>query len=549
MAHGRACGVMPFSLVIPGSLWSLVLQHGDETVTLLPERTRILLIVLDIVLLAIGLGLAFWSRQREMRTLRRQVELLEMGKDRARLEYQALEQRYDSLSRAAGDAFVIVDADGKVVDTSVGTLPPYGRARDSLLGLSLHDLAASGEAAALLAHMSSAQADRPLVWQGEQRRSDGTTFPAELRIYPLEVDGSRRYQVAVRDVSERVQAASERAQLQRTLATSSGEIKALKTALDKQSAEADRLGASVRVLHDEVNLHKKAQSVAEQERDMVAAILHSAAALVMVLDAQGRIVRFNRACENLTGRTADEVAGRPAWELPGTEAPDAAKAAIEGLAAGIDCRYEGVYLAPDGRPHYIDWCATRLAGAGMSQHVVAVGMDMTERRLAEQARAHSLEQQLDAEKARHREVEETARTRACRQAALQHLARRLLDKATLPEILKEALARTVEGLGVECCQVIEILPDGHTMRLRAGMERREGQSERLVLDPSAGTAPLAPEGGVRCGLSVTVGDRDRPFGTLAAHSERPRTFDEDDMQFLHGVADLLGLAVRQRPDQ
>ena len=35
----------------------------------------------------------------------------------------------------------------------------------------------------------------------------------------------------------------------------------------------------------------------------------------MVLDREGRIVRFNRACEQLTGCGFGEAQGKPIWEL------------------------------------------------------------------------------------------------------------------------------------------------------------------------------------------------------------------------------------------
>jgi len=38
-----------------------------------------------------------------------------------------------------------------------------------------------------------------------------------------------------------------------------------------------------------------------RERDLVSAILDTADALVVVLDPQGHIVRFNRVCERTTG--------------------------------------------------------------------------------------------------------------------------------------------------------------------------------------------------------------------------------------------------------
>jgi PAS domain S-box-containing protein len=52
-----------------------------------------------------------------------------------------------------------------------------------------------------------------------------------------------------------------------------------------------------------------------EERDFISTVLDTAGALVVVLDRQGRIVRFNRACERTTGYSFDEVRGQLLWEL------------------------------------------------------------------------------------------------------------------------------------------------------------------------------------------------------------------------------------------
>ena len=46
------------------------------------------------------------------------------------------------------------------------------------------------------------------------------------------------------------------------------------------------------------------------ERNFVSAVLDTMSALVLVVDTAGRIVRFNRACEEISGYTFAELAGR-----------------------------------------------------------------------------------------------------------------------------------------------------------------------------------------------------------------------------------------------
>ena len=53
---------------------------------------------------------------------------------------------------------------------------------------------------------------------------------------------------------------------------------------------------------------------ADQGR-FIDAVLDIAGALVLVLDAQGRVVRFNGACERLSGFASEEVVGRQLWDI------------------------------------------------------------------------------------------------------------------------------------------------------------------------------------------------------------------------------------------
>jgi PAS domain S-box-containing protein len=45
------------------------------------------------------------------------------------------------------------------------------------------------------------------------------------------------------------------------------------------------------------------------DRRLLDAVLDAAASLIVVVDADGRLVRWNRACEALLGFTADELQG------------------------------------------------------------------------------------------------------------------------------------------------------------------------------------------------------------------------------------------------
>ena len=60
---------------------------------------------------------------------------------------------------------------------------------------------------------------------------------------------------------------------------------------------------------------KQVQEALQEERNVVSAIFDTVGALVIVLDREGRIVRFNRACEQMTGYALEESAGQFVWDL------------------------------------------------------------------------------------------------------------------------------------------------------------------------------------------------------------------------------------------
>src|SRR6185295_2565756 len=62
------------------------------------------------------------------------------------------------------------------------------------------------------------------------------------------------------------------------------------------------------------------EAEARVERHLISALLETSETLIVVLDHRGRIVRFNHACEKLTGQTAAQVQGKYFWDLLQTSA-------------------------------------------------------------------------------------------------------------------------------------------------------------------------------------------------------------------------------------
>lgn len=151
---------------------------------------------------------------------------------------------------------------------------------------------------------------------------------------------------------------------------------------------SSRLIGYMDVSHD-ITKSKEAENILRAERNFVSAVLDTVGALVVVLDKMGRIVRFNRACEQVTGFTFSEVRGRTVWDLfiP-VEEQARYKEHFGHLHAGeYPSQFENSWLTRLGERRIIDWSNTVLTNRqGLVDFVIATGIDITERKMAEQAR-------------------------------------------------------------------------------------------------------------------------------------------------------------------
>jgi len=131
---------------------------------------------------------------------------------------------------------------------------------------------------------------------------------------------------------------------------------------------------------------KRTEEALQEERNVVSAILHTVGALVVVLDPEGRIIRFNRACEVATGYSFEEVRGKRIWDLLQIPEEDGHFKPLfqETSSEQRSHEYESSLVHRDGRQRTIAWSTTMLPGANeAATFIIASGIDITERKRAE----------------------------------------------------------------------------------------------------------------------------------------------------------------------
>jgi PAS domain S-box-containing protein len=131
---------------------------------------------------------------------------------------------------------------------------------------------------------------------------------------------------------------------------------------------------------------KRTEEALQEERNVVSTILDTVGAMVVVLDLEGHIIRFNRACEQMTGYSFAEVEGKCIWNLlPVAEDAERFKASFQETRAKQHPHdYESGWVSRDGRQRVIAWSTTMLPGAGdAASYIIASGIDITQRKRAE----------------------------------------------------------------------------------------------------------------------------------------------------------------------
>ena len=122
--------------------------------------------------------------------------------------------------------------------------------------------------------------------------------------------------------------------------------------------------------------------------ELLDAVLYASAGLVVVLDREGRIVRFNRRCVELTGFTAAEVVGRQLWDM--LIPPDQRTEVIEVFRDlrdnSLPSTFENDWLTRTGERVRIVWSNSAVSDEdGRVAYVVGTGLDVGEHRRIESA--------------------------------------------------------------------------------------------------------------------------------------------------------------------
>jgi PAS domain S-box-containing protein len=155
---------------------------------------------------------------------------------------------------------------------------------------------------------------------------------------------------------------------------------------NKVREHTENLTVTNRNLAREIVERRKTERALRWERNFIEAVLETAGALIIVLDTEARIVRFNRSCERASGYGREEVEGMPFWML----LPEEDKERIQGVFGdltekGIPNQAENYWVSKTGERRLIAWSNTTLRDvSGNVEYVVGTGIDITDHREADE---------------------------------------------------------------------------------------------------------------------------------------------------------------------
>jgi PAS domain S-box-containing protein len=159
--------------------------------------------------------------------------------------------------------------------------------------------------------------------------------------------------------------------------------------------------------------------------------------------------------------------------------------------------------------------------------------------------------------------------RARQQAAVAQFGQAAIADRNVQTLLDCAATLVAETLTVEYSHILELRTDGDLVfragagwngdlvgsivpggaASQAGLEITSGRP--IIMDDwgpemRKHLSPHLRAHGVVSGITVIIGTTTHPFGALGAHTDVPRRFTVDDVNFLQGIASILAAAIARR---
>ncbi|MDF5721251.1 MAG: response regulator [Rhizonema sp. PD37] len=308
----------------------------------------------------------------------------------------------------------------------------------------------------------------------------------------------------------------------------------------------------------EVTERKLTEESLKKERNFISAVVDTASALVIVVNTQGQIVRFNQACEQITGYSFDEVRGRKFWNifsLP--EDVEPVKAVFQELLSNLSTKpYENYWLTKNGNKRLIAWSNNILQDdKGAVEYIVGTGIDITEQQAALRDRNRS-EKHLTVQYSTTRVLAEATTITEATPRILQAICESLgwdlaeiwmLDRQkNLLQCLDIWYQKSVEA------QEFETLSRQSTFGFGIGLQGRVWASNEpvwltnVVDNVQFLRGKIATEVGLHGAFGFPLRTGDNILGVITCFSQQTQQPDSELLQMMSSLGDQVGQFIERK---
>ncbi|NLC28112.1 MAG: PAS domain S-box protein, partial [Campylobacteraceae bacterium] len=238
-------------------------------------------------------------------------------------------QRFKTFIDGASDGLFIINKDLELVDYSKVAKDMLGYSDEEMLKLSVTDWDTKMSKDDLVRYFEELT-EKPIVFETVHKRKDGSMYTAAITAVRISTDGENFINASVRDISEM----------------------------------------------------RKLQDALLYEKGFIETIIQSANAVIVAINSDGRMIKFNAYAEKFTGYTQEEISKEPyGWKcLVAPEIIDNLFAIIENAKQGAIVKsYQNPWYSKSGEARMFEWSNALVKKEdGSMDYILSIGLDITQ---------------------------------------------------------------------------------------------------------------------------------------------------------------------------